>query len=243
MQNFTDKTVREIAVSFPATARIFEEYKIDFCCGSRRPFEDVCQTAGVAPEIISQKINQALLKQTEDLQSPERKSASELIDYILKNHHIFTKLEIVRLSDLMERVCRKHGGQQNELFLLRKSFIELGDELTTHLRKEETVLFPFIKHLEMSAANNLSCPRPPFKTIKNPVRMMITEHDTAGALLTEMREITKDYAAPQSTCPNFQALYLGLEELEKDLFQHIHLENDVLFPKAVRLEQKVIFGY
>ena len=243
MQNFTTKTIREIAVEMPAMTRVFEEYKIDFCCGGGRNFYDACQFAGVAPEIVSQKINQILSNQTEGVEMAEQKSVSELIDYILEKHHVFTKAEITRLSALMEKVCRKHGAHHDELFALQKSFTALCDDLTPHMRKEETMLFPFIKHLEMSAANNLSSPRPPFKTVKNPVRMMMIEHDTAGDFLRKMREITKDYALPEGACPSFQALYFGLEELEKDLHRHIHLENNVLFPDAVKLEQKVIFSY
>lgn len=243
MQNFTTKTIREIAVEMPATTRVFEEYKIDFCCGGGRNFYDACQFAGVAPEIVSQKINQILSNQTESVETAQQKSVSELIDYILEKHHVFTKAEITRLSALMEKVCRKHGARHDELFTLQKSFTALCDELTPHMRKEETVLFPFIKHLEMSEANNLSLPHPPFKTVKNPVRMMMIEHDAAGDILRKMREITKDYVLPENACPSFQALYFGLEELEKDLHRHIHLENNVLFPDAVKLEQKVIFGY
>ena len=243
MQNFTTKTVREIAVEAPASVRIFEEYKIDFCCGGGRNFDEACQSAGVPPEIVSEKINRVLSDQSQNYKSPETKSASELIDYIVEKHHIFTKSEITRLSALMEKVGRKHGESHPELFELQKSFAELCNELSPHMMKEENVLFPFIKHLEMSDANNLFSPRPPFGTVKNPVRMMMIEHDTAGDILRKMREITKDYALPENACPSFQALYFGLEELEKDLHRHIHLENNVLFPQAVKLEQKMILGY
>lgn len=243
MQNFSNKTIREIAVESPATVRVFEEYKIDFCCGGNRNFYDACQFAGIAPEIVSDKIVQVLNNQTANYESPERKSASDLIDYIVETHHVFTRTEITRLTALMEKVSRKHGESHRELFDLEKSFTELCDDLTAHLAKEENVLFPFIKHLEMSEKNNLSSPHPPFGTVKNPVRMMMIEHDTAGDILKKMREITKDYALPEGACPSFQALYFGLEELEKDLHRHIHLENNVLFPLAVKLEQKVIFGY
>lgn len=243
MQNFTTKTIREIAVAMPATTRVFEEYKIDFCCGGGRSFYDACQFAGVAAEIVSQKIDQILNAQTEDFDSPENKTASELIDYILEKHHVFTKQEIKRLFPLMEKVRRKHGEAHAELFFLENDFFALCSELTAHMRKEENVLFPFIKHLEMSNANNLSSLPPPFKTIKNPVKTMMAEHDAAGDFLRKMREITNDYALPADACPSFQALYFGLEELEKDLHRHIHLENNVLFPAAEKLEQKVIFAY
>ncbi len=243
MRNFTTKTIREIAVESPATVRVFQEYKIDFCCGGNRNFYDACRFVGVSPEIVSDKIIQALGNQTQDFESPEQKGASDLIDYIVETHHVFTRGEITRLTALMEKVSRKHGDAHPELFALEKAFAELCDELTPHMRKEENILFPFIKHLEMSEKNNLSSPQPPFGTIKNPVRMMMIEHDRGGEILRQMRGITKDYALPEGACPSFQALYFGLEELEKDLHQHIHLENNVLFPQAVKLEQKVIFGY
>jgi regulator of cell morphogenesis and NO signaling len=166
-----------------------------------------------------------------------------LIDYILETHHVFTKSEISRLTALMDKVCGKHGAHRFKLFALQKSFAALCDDLKLHMRREETVLFPFIKHLEMSDANNLSSARPPFQTVKNPVRAMMTVHDAAEDELRKMREITKDYAVPEGACPSFQALYSGLEELEKDLHLHIHLENNLLFPQAIKLEEKVIFNY
>lgn len=243
MQNFTTKTIREIAVEAPATTRVFEEFKIDFCCGGGRSFSDACQRAGVSPLIVSEKINQVLQNSTENFDSFETKSASELIDYILEKHHVFTKSEIERLSALMEKVRRKHGDAHPELFLLENEIFSLCSDLTPHMKKEETVLFPFIKNLEMAFINNLSAPHPPFGTVKNPIRMMMTEHDTDGEILRKMREITKDYFVPEDACPSFRALYFGFEELEKDLHRHIHLENNVLFPQAVILEQKVMRGY
>jgi regulator of cell morphogenesis and NO signaling len=243
MQNFTTKTIREIAVESPATVPVFEEYKIDFCCGGNRNFYDACQSVGVSPEIVSDRIIQVLSGQSKDSESLEQKNASALIDYIVEKHHVFTKAEISRLSALTEKVCRKHAEAHPELFDLRQLFTELCDDLTPHMMKEENVLFPFIKHLEMSRENNLSSPYPPFGTVKNPVRMMMVEHDTAGDLLKKMRGITKDYALPEGVCPSFQALYFGLEEFEKDLHRHIHLENNVLFPNAVNLEQTVTFVF
>ena len=242
MQNFITKTIREIAIEAPATTRVFEEFKIDFCCGGGYSFYDACRKAGVKPELVSRKINQ-VLKDNQEFDAPETKSVSALIDYILEKHHVFTKAEITRLSALMEKVRRKHGEAHPELFFLENEFSALCSDLMPHMRKEETVLFPFIKNLEMTLINNLSSPHPHFGTVKNPVRMMMIEHDTAGEILRKMREITKDYAVPETACPSFRALYFGLEELEKDLHRHIHLENNILFPEAVKLEQKVIFGY
>jgi regulator of cell morphogenesis and NO signaling len=241
MQEFYNKTIREIAVRFPQTTRVFEEFKIDYCCQGNRAFDDACQSAGVSPQIVGGKITEILNKSDEDSEAPERKSASDLADYIVEKHHVFTRNEIERLTPLMEKVCRKHGDSHAELLEVQKSFALLCEELAPHFRKEETILFPYIKHLEMTAKNHLSSPKPPFGTVKNPVRMMMTEHDAAGEILREMRGATGDYIVPEDACPSFRALYFGLEDLEKDLHRHIHLENNVLFPQAIEFERE-IFG-
>lgn len=243
MENFAAKTIREIAVEMPGATRVFEELKIDYCCGGRRNFSEACRTAGVSPLAVSEKISAALKTFETKTDFIERKSPSELVNYITEKHHTFTRQEIGRLTLLMEKVCHKHDKQHAELVELRKLFRALSDDLTRHMQKEEFVLFPFIKQLEMSEKMNLPVSIPPFATVQNPVRAMMTEHDAAGDILKKMREITNDYAAPDGACPSFHALYFGLQELERDLHQHIHLENNILFPQAVELERKVVFGY
>ena len=242
MQNFRTRTIREIAVAEPATTRVFEEFKIDFCCGGGYTFGDACRRAGVDPDAVSQRLDQ-IFQVAPDSKPAGKKTPSELIDHIEKKHHVFTRNEIARLTSLMEKVVGKHGDAHPEVVELKHEFSQLCDELTPHMQREEKVLFPFIKHLEMADGNGLSNPRPAFRTVKNPVRMLMIEHDSAGALLRKMRGIASDYAVPENACPSFRALYFGLAELEKDLHLHIHLENDVLFPEAVRLEQKVMLGY
>lgn len=243
MQELYNKTVREIAVEFPQTTRVFEEFKIDYCCGGGRSFDDACQFAGVAPSVVSRKIKNELAgsDKTTAIDLPERKKASDLVDYIVKKHHVFTTNEIGRLTDLMEKVCCKHGAGHPELIDVQTVFRVLADELTVHMRKEEMVLFPYIKTLEGSVGESLLVAEPHFKTVRNPVRMMMREHTAAGDLLLQMRQISRNYALPEGACPSFRALYFALEDLEKDLHRHIHLENNVLFPQAVELEQK-IFG-
>lgn len=241
--NFATKTVREIAVENPAATRVFEEYKIDYFCSGGQNFDDACLSAGIEPTIVSYKIAQAVKEQESSTESPEQKGATDLIDYIVEKHHVFTKTEIQRLTALMNKICHKYSKKHPELKALENEFQRLCEDLTLHLSKEEMVLFPFIKHLEMLAKHNLSSPRPPFGTVKNPIMKMMSEHDMAGETLRKMRGITSDFTPPPNACPNFRTLYLGLEELEKDLHRHIHLENNVLFPSAVELEQKVLFGY
>ena len=239
MQNFTSKTIREIALEMPQTTRVFEEFKIDYCCGGRKPFAEACQAAGVDPQAVAAKLENAIADTDEKgaVEFPERKNASDLCDYIVAKHHVFAKNEIARLAPLMEKVCGKHGAQHAELFDIQTAFRALCDDLTPHFKKEEAVLFPYIKQMEMAIAGELPFFAPPFGTVKNPVRMMMMEHDAAGDFLHQMRAFSADYAVPPDACPSFKALYFGLEELEKDLHRHIHLENNVLFPQAVEMEE------
>jgi len=240
MQTFTTKTIREIALESPQTVRVFEEFKIDYCCGGRKPFEDACLGAGVDPQLVAQKI-EAVMKNHEGLEEfnrPEEKSASQLINYIIGKHHLFTVQEIERLTPLLEKVCSRHGGQHPDLFELQTVFTALSDSLIPHMRKEETVLFPYIQMLESSLSGDVSAEPPHFGTVENPIRMMMLDHEADGERLRKIREISSGYVLPHGACPSFTALYAGLQDLEKDLHRHIHLENNVLFPSAVNLERK-----
>ena len=240
MDQTTDKTIREIALEAPATTRVFEEFKIDYCCGGRRSIEDACNTAGIDPAILTERINAVIAQQdVGDEVHPEDKKPTELIGYIISKHHVFTAEELARLTPLMAKVVDRHGESHPELKDLQWIFLELAGSLIPHMRKEEGVLFPYIQMLE-SAANGISpAPISHFGTVQNPIRMMMSEHDTDGDRLKRMREITNDYTLPAGACPSFTALYAGLEDLERDLHRHIHLENNVLFPAAAKLETSV----
>ncbi len=241
MLEFNTKTVREIALEAPQTTRIFEQFKIDYCCGGRMPLAEACQAVGADFALVSQKLESLFSADDENKDYPERKAPSDLIDYIIGKHHVYTTAEIARLTPLMEKVSRKHGDHHRELLNLHVVFNALAEDLTLHMRKEEMVLFPFIKRMEESLRAGLSVELPHFRTVQNPVRMMLAEHDAAGDFLRQMRELTDDYSVSPEACPSFKALYSGLEDLEKDLHRHIHLENNVLFPQAIEMEVK-IFG-
>lgn len=239
MQNLTTKTVREIALEMPVTTRVFEEFKIDYCCGGRKMFMDACRNVGANPEIVLKKIDDVLENAEQDeFDWLKTATLGELVDYIEEKHHIFTKYELEHLPSLMDKVARVHGDHHPELLELKDIFQTLCDDLNPHLRKEEVVLFPYIKELEETNSKGISASFPPFGTVQNPVRMMMSEHDTAGDLLRKMRELSGDYTLPEGACPSFTGLYHRFAELERDLHQHIHLENNLLFPKAIELEQK-----
>ena len=239
MQTFATKTIRDIALASPETTRVFEEFKIDYCCGGRKPLDQACLEAGVHPELIAKKIEAAIAdhRARGASNSPKKESVSELIDHIIAKHHIFTANEIERLTRLMEKVCKRHGAQHPELLEVQAVFTALTDSMTPHMRKEEMVLFPYIQSLESSVSGDGHASSPHFGTVENPIRMMMADHEADGARLKKMREISSDYTLPDGACPSYTALYAGLEDLEKDLHKHIHLENNVLFPAAVDLER------
>jgi regulator of cell morphogenesis and NO signaling len=240
-----NKTIRDIALEAPATTRVFEEFKIDYCCGGRRSIEDVCASSGIDQQLLMERIETAIINSSSqtDLAHPEDKSLSDLIGYILDKHHVFTTQEIARLTPLMAKVADRHGQLHTELIELKVLFTSLADSLRPHMRKEEVVLFPYILQLESAASAGLSAPPAHFGTVENPVRMLMSEHDTDGDRLRRMRELTNDYTLPEGACPSFTALYAGLEDLERDLHRHIHLENNVLFPTAVELEQRLLSAH
>lgn len=240
MNNLTTKTVREIALEMPLTTKVFENHKIDFCCGGNRLVLEACQTAGADAENVLRELSVYLESPAEsELDWVKTASLSKLIEYIVDKHHVYTRDEITNLSPLMVKVSGKHGENHAELYALEQLFSELCAELMPHLMKEEQVLFPYINELEDFKINQAKVPVPHFGTVKNPVGMMMREHDAAGDILKQMREVSGDYKIPENACPSYTALLTRLEAFEKDLHQHIHLENNVLFPKAIELENEI----
>jgi regulator of cell morphogenesis and NO signaling len=231
----SNMTVREAATTIPESTRVFEKLKIDYCCGGNTPLREACANAGITFEEVERMLNQAQVTddRTIDFQTVTQAS---LINHIVEKHHVFTREEMARLAPLFAKVVSVHGQNHPELPHANELFRRLSDDMTSHMFKEEQILFPYIKSLERAAVNKLPAPFAPFGTVNNPVRMMMMEHDVAGEILRELRKVTNDYALPSDACISFQTLYQALENFEKDLHQHIHLENNLLFPRAIELE-------
>lgn len=238
MIDLTNMTVREIALAAPSTTRVFEEYKIDFCCGGSESLAEACALAGADHDEVAAKLTLLLAEPSSDGE-PERLALPDLVNYIVDNHHEFTRTEMLRLTGLIEKVVWKHGESHPELRELKEGFSRLTNDLIGHMRKEEMMLFPYIHDLVRAKTRSLVPLVPVFGTVSHPIRMMQFEHEEAGNILHRMRQLTNDYQLPDDACPSFRSLYVGLDELEKDLHQHIHLENNVLFPLAIELEGSV----
>lgn len=234
----TVKTVREYALEMPNATRVFEKLKIDYCCGGGRSIGDACAEAGVEIEEMANLLEQAGTAPIPSGLPVEVQSGTltQLINYIIDKHHVFTREEMERIDALLEKVCSKHGENHPEVVSVRTLFRRLCDDLKPHMFKEEAVLFPYIKAMEQALSRKTAMPSAPFGTVKNPIRMMMSEHDTAGDILRELRVLTANYAAPADACMSYLSLYDALEGFERDLHQHIHLENNILFPRAVEME-------
>src|SRR5207253_3216564 len=230
------KTVRELAVALPNASRVFEKTKIDYCCGGDQLLGAACANAGVDLQTLEQMLKTSTQPTTTSTFDFQDLSAAELIQYILDKHHVHTRDEMQRLEALVEKVVTAHGANHSELLSIRDLVQQLFAELKGHMFKEEQVLFPFIVQLEQSVSQQRPAPFAPFGTVNNPIRMMMFEHDHAGEILREWRKLSTDYKTPADACISYQTFYQALEAFEQDLHQHIHLENNILFPKAVALE-------
>jgi len=228
-------TVREVAVQIPESTRLFETLRIDYCCGGNKPLVEACKSAGVQVDNVIALLG-ALSKPDSNNQDFQKLSLNELVNHILETHHVFTKSEMTRLEALTDKVIGAHGSNHPELFKVGDLFRQLCADLKPHMFKEEQVLFPYIAALEQATAQNRPVPFAPFGTVANPIRVMMTEHDTAGDILRLLRAVTSDYKVPADACISYQTLYNALENFEKDLHQHIHLENNILFAKAAEME-------
>ncbi|MGA8868923.1 MAG: iron-sulfur cluster repair di-iron protein [Candidatus Sulfotelmatobacter sp.] len=235
----TEKTVRELALENPAATRVFEKLGIDYCCGGNRSLEEACRIANLNLDQVQDSLEMAeqLAHATTKDRNWENEPLGELITHIKNTHHKYTREEIARLGPLFDKVCSVHGKNHPELLQIRGIFQGLAQELTTHLMKEEMVLFPSIVRMEEAAIQKEPIVPAPFGTVQNPVAMMEHEHDSAGNSLRAMRKASESYTAPADSCVSYQTLYKALAAFESDLHQHIHLENNILFPRAIAMEK------
>jgi regulator of cell morphogenesis and NO signaling len=230
------QTVREIALEQPTSIRVFEEFGIDYCCGGRKPLAEACVAGNVEIDAVIAALELAAKTPNIEAESWAGKSLAALSSHIAAKHHSYVKRELPRLAQLAQKVVNRHGSTKPELPVIAATLSQLDEELTQHLAKEETILFPYIAALEESVSAGTAKPHSCFGTVANPIAMMTQEHDAAGVLIGEIRRLSGDFTTPKDACPTFHAFYDGLREFEQDLHHHIHLENNILFPRAIELE-------
>jgi regulator of cell morphogenesis and NO signaling len=231
----TTQTVRDIALENPASIRVFEAFGIDYCCGGRKPLAEACATKNIAVDEVIEALERAAAP-VNGAEDWTLKPLGSLAAHIVNTHHAYVRKELPRLEELAQKVVRRHGDTRAELPAIQSKVAQLGEELLQHCAKEELVLFPYITKLER--ANMEGTPRPHgcFGSVSNPIAMMTQEHDAAGTLIGEIRNLSRGFTPPAGACPTYRAFYSGLHEFEQDLHQHIHLENNILFPRAIAME-------
>lgn len=237
-----ETTVREVAVQYPQTLKVFEEHGIDYCCGGGDRLADAAAARGVELEALTCKLEEAISRPAPK-EGPQRNWASagltELADFILQTHHVFMKAQLPRLQEMAAMVVQAHGPRHGDVLVpLRERYLALKAEIEAHLRKEEEILFPFFKKLEAHAKDNGGKALLPEENLEDLLAATVEEHETVGAALADMRSLTSDYELPEDACPTYGGLYHGLADMERDLHRHIHLENNILFPGALALAQK-----
>jgi regulator of cell morphogenesis and NO signaling len=237
MPTITEKTVAQIALENPNAAREFEKLGIDYCCGGKRGLEAACASANVSVDEVLKRL-EAASPSSADVPNFEAMSLADLIAHITSTHHVFIRNECPRVQELANKVATKHGETHPELVQVRDIFAAQADELSVHLMKEEQILFPYIVQMEEAKVAGEAAPPAMFGTVANPIRMMEREHDGAGDALRVLRSVTQNYFLPEDACTSYQLLYQGLQAFEADLHQHIHLENNLLHPRALALEQR-----
>ncbi len=233
----TTKTVREFVLELPSSTNVFEQLGIDYCCGGQKPLAEACAAAGKKLDNLTAALERLQSEQQTRTATENNWTALplyDLIEHIKGTHHAYVREQIPNIEALLDKVTAKHGQNHPELADVRDKFDALADELGPHLIKEEQILFPYIARMEESSVQHEPAPPSCFASVENPIRMMMSEHDNAGEALREMRRLTADYKVPEDACTSFRALYKLLQEFEADLHQHIHKENNILFPRAMQ---------
>jgi len=234
-ESFSQSTIGEIVSTDFRTAAIFEQFGIDFCCGGRRSVVEACRSAAVDPDAVSAAL-EALPPTGDQADDVAQAALPKLIDYILDTHHQYLRLSIPLIARHLNKLVDEHGERHPELENVRASFDRLARDLMQHMMKEEQVLFPYVREIAIHGVDpSWPCP---FGTIENPIRMMEREHGEAGDDVRAIRELTDGFTAPEDACTTYRLCYEELAYFERDLHRHVHLENNVLFPRAIEIERR-----
>ena len=240
-KTFSNLTVGEIVKENFQTAEIFKKYDIDFCCGGKATINEVCSENKISADKLIQDLNEAQSNPDSDTGKNFKDWESDyLINYIINVHHKYVNENLPLLSEWTNKIAQVHGERHPELQQIAKWFHAISVELRQHMMKEENILFPYIVNLYHSVKNNSPVSASPFGTVRNSIRIMEMEHVNAGSLLKKIREISNNYKLPTDACETYKVTYKKLDEFENDLHQHIHLENNILFPRAIELEVSLV---
>ena len=234
---FTEPVGKIVAEDF-RTARVFRRYGIDFCCGGKRTIDEAVSSRDVNIEQVYQALRE-LKASNEYGHNYNEWSLDFMVDYIINNHHKFSRNLLSEISEHAKKVAHVHGEEHPELNEIYNTAIQMHGHIFNHLDREEEVLFPYIKRLTAAEQQDEPVPESDFETAENPIAMMEKEHEEAAEAMAHIRELSNEFTPPEDACTTYRLLYKELEHFEEDLHKHVHLENNILFPKALELENSL----
>jgi len=237
MELTSNQIIGELVAEDYRTASIFKKHKIDFCCQGNRTIGEACEKKNVDPAGLIKDLEAVRQTQGTGNQDFQSWPLDLLADYIEKKHHRYVEEKTMEIEPLLYKVARVHGDRHPELLEIEEEFQEARGALAAHMKKEEFILFPFIRKMVKAGSDGESFSTPQFGTVENPVNMMKHEHDVEGERFRRIAQLSDDYTPPADACNTYRVTFSLLKEFEEDLHMHIHLENNMLFPRAIEMEK------
>ena len=231
-----ENIVGEVVATDFRTASVFKSHRIDFCCRGNRSIDDVCQTNGLNADSLVDELNNTAQLKDESTPNFQTWDMDLLADYIEKKHHRYVEKRIPELKTYLNKIAKVHGERHPELLEIDDLFSASAYELLSHMQREETILFPYVRDLATETNNK----KPHFGTVRNPINVMMQEHDNEGVRFRKIAELSNNYNPPNDACTTYKVAFEMLQEFEEDLHAHIHLENNILFPKAIAAEASLV---
>ena len=240
MEALIEKPIGQIVAEDYRTAQIFKNHKIDFCCQGNRSIQQAAEKKKMDAQVLINEINAIQQEVKESTVDYKSWPLDLLADYIEKKHHRYVGEKIPVLIPYLEKLCKVHGERHPELFEITEHFKKCAGELSAHMKKEEIILFPAIRKMVQAKQTGSRLEKPHFGTVQNPIQMMMMEHETEGERFRLIDDLSNNYTPPEDACNTYRVTFALLQEFENDLHQHIHLENNILFPKSAELEKELI---
>jgi len=234
-ESLSSLSLAQIVNSNHQAASVFEKYHLDFCCKGKRSLEQACTEQQLSVSKVTEDLENIFTKDNNSTVDFEKMNLTQLADYIVQTHHAYVKNEMPQIYAYLHKVSSKHGERHPELYKIFQTFNAVKEEMEGHMKKEELILFPRIKELEKLANNENANLHLNITYLQSPITVMEQEHDHAGSLLNDIRILSNDYTPPQDACTTYRLSFAALKAFELDLHQHVHLENNILFPKAINM--------
>lgn len=235
-----NQIIGELVARDYRTASVFKKYSIDFCCQGNRTIQEACEKKNIDTKKVLEDLVAIMEAKSESTTDYQSWPLDLLADYIEKKHHRYVQEKTLEIQPYLDKICKVHGERHPELLKIKEEFNASAGELAAHMKKEELILFPFIRKMTKAKLENTKVDAAHFGTVKNPIQMMMNEHTVEGHRFMKIEELTNNYTPPQDACNTYRVSFALLKEFEQDLHLHIHLENNILFPKAVEIENDLI---